>query len=213
MRTLLRIFFRLLYFEFAWTYDLVSWLVSIGQWRTWQRVGLDFLTPAAEGATALEVGHGPGHMLVALAQRGYRPIGLDLSPFMSGLAQRRLQRFGLPPVLLRGRVQALPLPDGQLDNIFSTFPTEYIVDPAALREFVRVLRPGGRLVAVPVASITGPAVYDRVADWLFRFTGQSQSTWFEPVLNRFAAAGLAARIERVNLARSLVVVIVADKAK
>jgi hypothetical protein len=33
------------------------------------------------------------------------------------------------------------------------------------------------------------------------------------VLNRFAAAGLAARIERVNLARSLVVVIVADKAK
>lgn len=211
MRLLLRIFFRLLYYEFAWTYDLVSWLVSMGQWRAWQRAGLAFLKPPAEGAQVLEVGHGPGHMLIALVQAGYRPLGLDLSPHMSGLARRRLRRFGQSPALARARVQALPLTDGQLGNIFSTFPTEYIVDPAALREFARVLRPGGRLVAVPVASITGPAVYDRLADWLFRFTGQSQSTWFEPVLARFAAAGLPARIERVNLKRSVVVVIIAER--
>ncbi|MBM4425321.1 MAG: hypothetical protein FJ030_18410, partial [Chloroflexi bacterium] len=36
MRFLLRLAFRLLYNEFAFTYDLVSWAVSVGQWRQWQ---------------------------------------------------------------------------------------------------------------------------------------------------------------------------------
>ncbi len=206
MRLVLAVFFRLLYNEFAWTYDLVSWLVSAGQWRTWQRVGLDRLQP---GPT-LEVGHGPGHMLAALERRSQAAFGIDLSRSMGGLARRRLRRYGLAARLGRAAVQTLPFADGAFANIFSTFPTEYIVDPAALREFARVLRPGGRLVVVPVASITGGSVVDRASAWLFRVTGQSAADWFVPVLDRFAQAGLPAHIEHVRTERSTVTLIIAE---
>ncbi len=206
MRLLLAVFFRLLYNEFAWTYDLVSWLVSAGQWRAWQRVGLELLGP---GPT-LEVGHGPGHMLAAVEQTGRVAVGIDLSASMGGLAQRRLRRFGRPARLARARVQALPFTDGAFGNILSTFPTEYVVDPQALREFARLLRPGGRLVVVPVARISGTGWIDRAAALLFHVTGQSTDSWFAPVLARFARAGLHARVHHIHLARAVVTVIVAE---
>ncbi|HRE28747.1 MAG TPA: methyltransferase domain-containing protein [Anaerolineales bacterium] len=206
MRRLLAVFFRLLYNEFAWTYDLVSWVVSAGQWRAWQRTALAVLQP---GPT-LEVGHGPGHMLLAISRGGEQAFGIDLSLAMGGLAGRRLRRHGLPARLGRAAVQALPFSDASFANLLATFPTEYIVDPQALREFARVLRPGGRLVVVPVAEITGPAPVDRAAALLFRITGQSTDAWFAPVLERFAQAGLPARIESVRLARSRVTLIIAE---
>lgn len=206
MRLLLMVFFRLLYNEFAWTYDAVSWIVSIGQWRAWQRVGLPLLT---HGRT-LEVGHGPGHMLAAVERTGHPAFGIDLSRSMGGLAVRRLTRHALPARVSRSRVQALPFADGVFTNILSTFPTEYFVDPAAIAEFARVLAPGGRLIVVPVAQITGGGFFDRAAAGLFEVTGQSADGWFAPVLDRFLQAGFTARASTVRLARSVVTVIVAE---
>ena len=205
MRLLLMVFFRLLYNEFAWTYDAVSWIVSIGQWRSWQRVGLPFLKP---GRT-LEVGHGPGHMLAAVERAGRSAFGIDLSRLMGGLATRRLARYRLPARGGRSRVQALPFADGAFANILSTFPTEYFVDPAAIAEFARVLMPGGRLIVVPVAQITCGGFFDRAAQ-LFEITGQSADGWFAPVLDRFTRAGFTARASTVRLDRSVVSVIVAE---
>ena len=53
---LLRIGFHLLYNELAWSYDLVSWAVSLGQWRTWGRASLRYLL----GPRVLEVAFGTG---------------------------------------------------------------------------------------------------------------------------------------------------------
>lgn len=206
MRLLLMVFFRLLYNEFAWTYDAVSWIVSIGQWRAWQRVGLPLLKP---GRT-LEIGHGPGHMLAAIERTGQPAFGIDLSRSMGGLAVRRLSRYALPARVSRSRVQDLPFTDGAFANILSTFPTEYFVDPAAIAEFARVLAPGGRLIVVPVAQITGGNLFDRGAALLFQITGQSADGWFAPVLDRFTQAGFTARVSTVRLTRSVVSVIVAE---
>ena len=78
--------FRLLYQELALTYDVVSWLVSLGQWRQWQLAGLGYL----KGERVLELAHGPGHMLVSLLEQGYRITGLDLSAMVV-----QLQTVGL----------------------------------------------------------------------------------------------------------------------
>jgi ubiquinone/menaquinone biosynthesis C-methylase UbiE len=129
---------------------------------------------------------------------------------MGRVARRKLRAHGLSVPLVRARVQALPFAAASFPSLVATFPTEFIVDPAAIAEFQRVLQPGGVIVSVPVARLTGPAPLERLAQWLFRVTGQSSETWFAPLTGRYAAAGFAARIERVRLPRSEVVVIVAE---
>lgn len=209
LRASLRLFFRLLYNQAAWAYDWVSAAVSLGQWRAWQRAGLSRL----RGRRVLEIAHGTGDMLLDMMALGFTPTGLDLSAAMGRQARRKLRRQGVSAPLVRARVQALPFKDGAFPSLLATFPTDFIVDPAALAEFARVLQPGGVLVAVPAAQITGPALPDRWADWLFQVTGQAATDWFAPVLARYRAAGLEARIERVALPRSLVTVLVAEKPR
>jgi ubiquinone/menaquinone biosynthesis C-methylase UbiE len=209
MRTLLRLAFRLLYYEMAWTYDWVSWFVSMGQWRAWQRAAL----PCLRGQKILEIAHGTGNTLLDLRALGFAPTGIDLSPAMGALARRKLRAHGLMDAipLARARVQALPFPAESFESLLATFPTEFIVDPAAIREFHRVLRSGGVLVVVPSAHITGLGLPDRFAEWLFRVTGQSLSDWYAPLLHRYGEAGFAARLESVTLPRSVVSVVVAEK--
>lgn len=217
LRRLVLSFFNLLYNELAWSYDLVSVVVSMGQWRSWQRAALRYL-PAGD---VLEVGHGTGSLLLDLARGGYQPVGLDLSPPMGTLAQRKLRRAlgdraaAIP--LLRASVYALPLAQDTLPSLLSTFPTDYIRQPAAINEFYRVLAPGGVFVCVPAAQITGLSPTDRFAEWLFRVTGQAaaphgMAELWGPLLQRFTAAGFAARLEQVRLPRSVVTLVVAHKA-
>jgi len=132
----LRLFFRLLYQECAWAYDLVAWLVSLGQWKAWTCTALRHLG----GRRVLELAHGPGHLLVAMAAGGLDPVGLDLSPYMGRLARKRLRSAGVAVPLVRARAQALPFCDGCFDSAVATFPTEFILAPTTLRETARVLR-------------------------------------------------------------------------
>jgi ubiquinone/menaquinone biosynthesis C-methylase UbiE len=211
LRGLLRWAFGLLYNQLAFTYDLVSWVVSMGQWRSWQRAALPYL----RGRAVLEVAHGTGNLLLDLVSLGFKPVGLDLSPAMSGLARRKLQRRlggpGLPVPLLRAQVQALPFAPASFQSLVATFPTEYMADPAAIAEFYRLLTPGGAFVCVPAARITGGSLGDRWAAWLFKATGQSAGDWFAPLTARYTAAGFVTRLEAVRQARSVVTVLIAEK--
>ena len=58
-RNLLLRFFHLLYHQLAWAYDAVSAAVSLGRWQDWGAAALPFVN----GASVLELGHGPGHLL------------------------------------------------------------------------------------------------------------------------------------------------------
>src|SRR5512137_187881 len=99
-----RLGFHLLYHQFAFTYDAVAWLVSLGKWQAWGRTALG----RVRGPRVLEVGHGPGHLLIALARSGWRPIGIDLSPQMIHLAQQNIRRAGVHAPQVQCRVRALP---------------------------------------------------------------------------------------------------------
>lgn len=214
MRFLLRLAFRLLYNEFAFTYDLVSWAVSVGQWRQWQRQ----VIPRIVGERVLEVAHGTGDLQIDLASAGYKPVAFDLSPDMGRIAKRKVARHSLFPPFVRGKVQTLPFPSGHFTTIVSTFPSEFIVDPAAEREFHRVLAPGGRVVFVPAATIIPAHIADRLAQWLFEVTGQSTapqadgSGWPPKLMQSYRAVGFEIKIESVKLPRSMAWVVVAQKA-
>lgn len=190
----LRFAFHLLYHQLAWTYDLVAWLVSFGEWAAWRRTVTLFLR---EGPT-LELACGTGGLMADLAARGLAPVGLDLSPTMARLARRRLLRQGAVLRLVRGRAQKLPFPDAAFANVVATFPADFILDPQTLASVVRVLQPGGRLVIVAMGYLRGPGFLRRFIEWLYRVTGQRELPEPGP-LARLKAAGFDARWEDATL--------------
>jgi ubiquinone/menaquinone biosynthesis C-methylase UbiE len=165
----LRVFFKLLYHQFAWTYDLVAAAVSLGMWQDWVRLVLPYLP----GPRVLELGHGPGHLQVALNKAGVQVFGLDESRQMGCLAFRRIERFSFIPLLVNGYAQFTPFSNSSFNQVTATFPSEYIVDPHSLAEIYRILAPGGSLIILPLAWITGRQPHERFAAWLFRFTKQA----------------------------------------
>jgi ubiquinone/menaquinone biosynthesis C-methylase UbiE len=203
----LQLFFQLLYNKFAWSYDLVAWLASRGQWKAWGQTALSHVY----GERVLEVGHGPGHLLVALAERDLLTAGLDLSPTMVRQAKRRLQAADVPAPLVRARAQALPFHAGSVDTVVATFPTDYIVQSQTLREARRVLRPEGRLVVAVAARFEGEDVMSRFLAWLYHITGQDQPSP-DAVIPWLEQAGLSARVTWEAVDRTDIMLIVAEKA-
>ena len=202
----LHFFFRHFYTTLAWSYDLVAAAVSIGQWRSWVRTVLE-PWPAEP---VLEIGFGPGHLILELASRDTQAFGADASRQMCRIAQRRLLRHGYLARLVQARADALPFESEAFRTLVSTFPTEYVVDPDALGEAYRVLFSGGSYRVTPMAEITGKGLLDRAAARLFGVTGQYQELppiWTEPMVE----AGLTIRREDVSLSRAKVVRIVATK--
>jgi ubiquinone/menaquinone biosynthesis C-methylase UbiE len=198
--------FRLLYNELAWTYDPVSWLVSLGRWRQWQQTILPHLPPSGR---VLEVGFGPGHFLRDLASAGYQTVGLELSPAMLRLAGRRLRRQRLDIALCRGDAGALPFTGSSFDAVVLTFPTPYVYDPAWLAQLPRVLKAGGRLIVVEMASFNGNRPIERGLESLYRVTGQRGPAPALPDL--LEEAGLVAWQENVAVDGSTVALVLAER--
>jgi ubiquinone/menaquinone biosynthesis C-methylase UbiE len=166
--SLIRLGFSLLYHQLAWSYDFVSWLVSLGSWRDWQRAALPFV----RGPKVLEVAHGTGHMLAALNQEGYQVTGIDLSPQMNKIAQKQISAGDEPVGLVRGSAQELPFAAATFDSILATFPTEFLLDPRTLRSVNRLLKHDGVFVIVPGAQLTGNSQLEKFIEWLYAVTGQ-----------------------------------------
>lgn len=196
---LIRFAAQLLYSSFAWSYDAVAWLVSMGQWSAWTATGLE----ALPGGVVLEIGHGPGHLLERRLRQGQPTIGVDLSRQMSRIARRRLRRAGLRPNLVRARAQRLPFAAGWVDGVLSTFPSEYILDSETLGEVGRVLKVGGTFVVIPMARVSGHSFVDRAAAWFAHRIGEDRLP--PPSLAQaFAPHGLSVESEWVQLPRGQV---------
>jgi ubiquinone/menaquinone biosynthesis C-methylase UbiE len=226
MKALLRVFFRLLYHQFAFTYDLVAATVSLGRWKDWVLSVLPFVA----GTRILEIGHGPGHLQRALLDRNLVAVGIDESSQMGSLAQNNLRLFiRSQPVtrsnkfaaraqlsLTRGISQQLPFPSETFDTLVSTFPSEYIFDPKTLAEAHRVLATTGRFIILPGATIMGRSILDRAMALLFRITGQTPPNLAEILHERskqpFRKAGFYVEVHELNIRSSMVFILVASKA-
>jgi ubiquinone/menaquinone biosynthesis C-methylase UbiE len=191
----LRFFFYLIYEPLAWSYDLTAWAVSLGRWKSWIKTTLPELT----GFRTLELGHGPGHLQLSIRESSLHSFGIDQSFQMSRIAYRRLFKSNFPPLLARSQAEFLPFQNGVFDQVVSTFPSEYIFQPKTLIQAKRVLRPGGKLIVLPMAWIRGTSILERAAAWLFRVTGQAgawDTRYSEPL--RRAGFSVQEKIIHIN---------------
>mgnify|MGYP005849972133 CR=1 FL=1 len=209
MKAILRLFFHLLYHQFAFAYDLVAAAVSLGRWKDWVMSAIPFI----EGRRVLEIGHGPGRLQRLLLDRDLVAVGIDESRQMGFLAKRNTDGSAL---LARGLAQRLPFPASTFDTLVATFPAEYIFDPITLTEAHRVLRENGRFVILPGAVLTGGGAWDRLMAWAFRVTGQTPPDLSEIIHKRskepFAQAGFQVETHELEVRSSVVFVMAAIKS-
>jgi ubiquinone/menaquinone biosynthesis C-methylase UbiE len=109
-----------------------------------------------EPADVLDLGCGTGSLTVLLAEAGHRVHGVDLSPAMIAAARAKIAAAGMTATVEVGDASD---PRGQADA-YDVVLTRHVLwalpDPsAALSRWVRLLRPGGRLLLVEGRWWTG----------------------------------------------------------
>ena len=130
------------------------------------------------GKRIADVGTGIGHYPMLLARRTGRTYGIEADASLREEARRRASESHHPNVrIVEGEATALPLRDRAVDVVLTS-----LIDPddgslPAVREALRVIRPGGRLVAIghygrdDVSALLEPEVVERVLESTQRRTG------------------------------------------
>jgi len=140
--------------HWARLYDVLTSVVGGGgaaRSSILERAGLD------AGERVLDVGCGPGRLaLLAKKRTGVGEVhGVDPSPEMIELANERAKRAGLDVRFQNGVIEDLPFPEGSFDLVTSSFMLHHLPDDLKRKgfsEIARVLRPGGRLLAVDLTG-------------------------------------------------------------
>jgi demethylmenaquinone methyltransferase / 2-methoxy-6-polyprenyl-1,4-benzoquinol methylase len=127
----------------AGRYDLVNDALSLGMDRHWRRA-LARAVGAGPGQLVLDLAAGTGTSSRAFARRGARCVACDFSLGMLAVGLRRpADRLAF----VGGDGLTLPFRDGTFDVVTISFGLRNMADTIrALREMLRVTRPGGRLV-------------------------------------------------------------------
>lgn len=163
------------------TYDLLNGVLSFGIDRRWraQAARAALANVPVGGGAVLDVATGTGDL--ALTLKRMRPdvevIGADFAAPMLELARLKAAKRGADIEFVQADGTALPFPYGHFDAVTIAYGLRNFADPdAGLREFRRVLKPGGRLAILEFPPPPQGAFGD-----LFRF-------YFTRVLPRLGGA-------------------------
>ena len=97
----------------------------------------------------LDVGCGTGQTAAYLAHKyGAKVTGIDINPTMVEKAKRRMKKSHLSVNIIQGSVEKMPFPDHHFDFIVSESVLSFVNKPSALKDIYRVLKNGGRLIAI-----------------------------------------------------------------
>jgi ubiquinone/menaquinone biosynthesis C-methylase UbiE len=132
------------------------------------------LSDVKDGMHIAEVAVGTGRLFEKVVRQNPSGTneGIDLSPAMLDHARRRLQRSAQTAVyhLREGNAYQLPYASDHFDLLFNTFMLDLlpVADfPMILGEFMRVLKPGGR-VAIAYFS-EGQKWFNRIWSWIAKY--------------------------------------------
>jgi ubiquinone/menaquinone biosynthesis C-methylase UbiE len=143
----------------------------------WAPVVLD-AAAVRENDRVLDVACGTGALTLAAAERvgrGGSVVGLDANPDMLTVARRKSAQVEW----MEGKAEALPLPDKRFDAVVSQFGFMFFDHkPQALREMMRVLRPGGRLSVAVCDAVDHSPGYGAFAQLLDRLFGSDVGNAF-----------------------------------
>lgn len=136
------------------SYDLNNHVHSLYIDQYWRRQTVK-LAGVRPGDQVVDVACGTGDLTLAFAAaRPAGVVGIDFTYEMLPIAQKKSggksgSTSGTPVTYSTGDAQALPLPDGCADVVSIAFGIRNVQSPAAaLQEFRRILKPGGRLVVL-----------------------------------------------------------------
>jgi ubiquinone/menaquinone biosynthesis C-methylase UbiE len=114
----------------------------------WDRI-FDLLLAGRARLDTLDAGCGTGFLSFELAARGHRVTGIDFAPAMLAEARRKAVERGVAIEFETADAEQLPFAPGSFDLAVSRHLLWTLPHPeAAIAEWIRVLRPGGRLAVV-----------------------------------------------------------------
>ena len=161
---------RLFYKYLSKVYDEINPFVWNEEMRT---EALD-LFDVGEGDTVLDVGCGTGFATEGLLERTEHVHALDQSRHQ---LEKAYEKFGRNEQVrfYRGDAERLPFADDTFDALWSSGSIEYWPDPVAtLREFRRVVKPGGAVLVVG-PNYPHSTVFQKLADAIMLFYDQEEA--------------------------------------
>ncbi|MDE2409335.1 MAG: demethylmenaquinone methyltransferase [Actinomycetales bacterium] len=138
--------------EVAETYDRTNDLLSFGQDRAWRKKVLAAVDPSS-GQAILDLAAGTGSSSVVFCKPGVRVVAGDFSQGMLAVGRKRHPEIEF----VFADATALPFEKNEFDAVTISFGLRNVVDTGkALREMLRVTKPGGRLVICEFSEVSNP---------------------------------------------------------
>ena len=133
-------------------YDFINDLLSLNRTKAWRKVVTRIIGPQS-GMKILDEAAGTGSSSAPLAAAGAEVIALDFSQGMIEAGRKRHPHL----TFIQGDAMALPFGDEEFDVTTISFGLRNTQDPViAMREALRVTKPGGRLVICEFSHPTNP---------------------------------------------------------
>ena len=146
--------------KIACTYDRLNRVMTFGLDRCWRRRAVREFSILNSQFSILDVACGTGDMMLELLKRGYTVTGVDLSEEMLEIARKKTAsaNFQLSTFHFQlGNAEALPFAEGEFDAVTCAFGVRNFVHlEQGLNEMLRVLKPGGRMVILELATPDNP---------------------------------------------------------
>ena len=161
---------RKMFTSIAPRYDFLNRLLSVGQDKYWRQRAIDLLDPMGN-ERILDVATGTGDVVIEVAKRNLsvKIFGIDFSQRMLDLGRIKIARNGYNQAvsLQIGSGECLPFADESFDGVICAFGIRNFADvQLGLREFFRVLKPGGRVVVLEF-SIPQNQFLKTAYEWYF----------------------------------------------
>ncbi|MBF0236756.1 MAG: bifunctional demethylmenaquinone methyltransferase/2-methoxy-6-polyprenyl-1,4-benzoquinol methylase UbiE [SAR324 cluster bacterium] len=154
--------------EIAEKYDLFNDLITMGMHRWWKRFMVR-QTGIGRNATCLDLCCGTGDIAQYLLNEAPdgQVYGMDFSSAMLFHASQRYKTGTAHPQLLQGDAMKLPFADNRFDAVTVGFGLRNVSNlSGALKEILRVLKPGGVLVSLDVGKVNVPLI-KQIFHWFF----------------------------------------------